>query len=356
MKQRNYQKGALKILGLFIFLSFFLINFASAKTCDLNVSLVNQDPYPAVPGDYVDVVFQVSGIDSLDCGGAKFKLIPSYPFSIDENDTNRVLEGNTFGSGYKKEWMIPYKLRVNKDALDGDSKITIASGQKINYEQEDVFVFRDFYITIQDSRTDFDSVIQEVSGSEISIAIANIGEYTANSVVVRIPEQDNFKATGISGQMVGNLDAGDYTIVSFSLNPIIQKRTQSDEDSEKTDFKNKNLQFDIYYTDTLGERRIVNMNLPLQMNSGALTNGEEQSGTFQKRINVEQNSKTNWNLWIAIGVIIILVIILYIKFQKIIKRLTQKIKKLFNKKKQLNNISNVIPDWMNNDKDGEKKK
>jgi len=45
------------------------VSFATAAVeCNLDAKMINQDPYPAVPGEYVKVVFELTGISSLDCG------------------------------------------------------------------------------------------------------------------------------------------------------------------------------------------------------------------------------------------------------------------------------------------------
>ncbi len=362
MEQDNKNKDVLFLVGVFLLFGMFLITFVSAESCSLSISLVNQEPYPAIPGDYVDVLFQVDGVENPNCDGAIFELITSYPFSVDENDTTRVLDGSTWGLKYKTEWMIPYKVRVDEDAFDGNATLTV------KYGEETKFISQDFDIVIQDSRTAFDAVIQESTSSEVSIAIANIGKYVANSVVVRIPEQDEFRVTGTDGQMVGNLDAGDYTIVSFSIVSMIQRGSQtsdSDGDAEyiKPNFKNQgsNLQFNIYYTDTLGERRIVNMELPLQMASTLLTEDGKMPEGFSGR-----NMKTNessWSHWYTLIIILLLVVgisFLYKKYpeqtREFYVKLKQKIKRIFNKKKQNKNTSDTIPDWIKNDKNKEKKK
>ena len=346
------------LFGLFLLFGIFLVSFISAESCGLSISLVNQDPYPAIPGDYLDVVFQVDGIENPECEGTIFDLDLSYPFSIAENDTLRTLEGSTWVLKYKTEWMIPYTLKVDADAFDGNSTLTV------KYGQEETFVSSDFDILIQDSRTNFDAVIQEVSGSEVSIAIANSGEYTANSVVVRIPEQESFRTTETDGQMVGNLDAGDYTIVSFTLTSAMQKNMQSKDNVNKTNFqenKKNNLEFDIYYTDSLGERRIVNMELPLQINSVLSTdNGQMPAGFSGKEGKRKEESKTNWTLWIILGIVIVVGYFLYKKNPKETKEFynksKQKFTELFHKKKHTDNTSNTIPDWVKNAKDKEKKK
>jgi len=233
--------------------------------CAMNVTLVNQNPYPAQPNSYVEVVFQVSWMQNYVCNGSRFELVTDYPFSLDSQSALRILPDDTYIQGYKKDWMVPYKLRVDKDALNGEAEIEVRYSPGI---WNSTSMTKKFNITIEDARTIFDAVIQEISGSDVSIAIANAGKYTANSVVVRIPEQENFAVSGSDGQMVGNLESGDYTVVAFSLTqkanpPFGESGTFSRQDVEKNaSAGTRTLKFDIHYTDNIGVRRVVNMELP----------------------------------------------------------------------------------------------
>lgn len=337
------------VLGLFILLGIFLANFVSAEPCSLSVNLVNQDPYPAIPGDYVDLVFQVSGVENPNCVGAVFELIPSYPFSIDSDDNYKVLEGSTYVQGYKTDWMIPYMLRVDEDALDGISEVVV------KYGQTNTAISKEFEVTIQDSRTDFDSVIQEYSDSEVSIALANVGKYSANSVVIRIPDQDDFMVTGTDGQMIGNLDAGDYTIVSFSVSMISQQGMRPRDTNENVSFENQNtnFEFDVYYTDELGERRVTNMNLPLNMGSSVSVNSDFPGipGDFNGR---EMKKTNSFSLWYTLAVILILIFVLLFVYKKYSRKIDEKFNLFFKKKKK--DSSPGIPDWMNKLREKENKK
>lgn len=279
------------IMGIMGFVS--AASTAGASSCGFNVTLVNQDPNPAVPGSYVDLVFQASGFDKPDCRDVSFEVVPNYPFTIKGNETLKQLSGSTWTAGYNGVWNIPFTLGVDKDALDGKSQIEVryySTNNPLSY------VSQRFDIDIKDSRTNFDAVIQEVSGSDVSIAIANTGKYTANSVVVRIPQQESFKATGTDGQMVGNLASGDYTIVGFSISQIN---------------KVSGLKFDIYYTDNIGERRIVNMELPVSMVSNSSLAGGYSSRTA--------TTSTSSNYIYAIIVLVIVIVILAYKYPEIIK-------------------------------------
>lgn len=329
----------------FSILAVSLLSFASADaaTCNLEVSLINQDPYPAIPGDYVNLVFQISGVQNSYCEGAWAELVPSYPFSLDENDALRTLNGSTWTSNNKNEWMIPFKLRVDKDALDGNASIEVHYNSGKNGLGS--YYMQKFNIIIQDSRTNFDAVIQETSGNDVSIAIANTGKYTANSVVVRIPEQDSFMVGGTDGQMVGNLESGDYTIVGFNIIPKMQPNMQN---ASRTNFHSSNLKFDIYYTDNLGERRIVNMELPLNLaETGNFTmgnfNGIRRNGATASGNNSIWSS---WYVWLVLVIAALLIYGFYHKYRRKIRSL------LLNKK----DSSEKVPDWIKNAKDKEKRK
>ncbi len=368
--------------SLFIILGFVLITIASVRAptasttsttssgdkyytgCYLmNVSLVSQDPYPATPDSYVTVVFQVSGIQNPDCGGAKFEFVPTYPFSLDTNDAVRTLNATTYAYGYNGVWVLPYKLRVDKDALDEESEIEIhyVPGNKAL----DTPIIKKFKIKVQDARTSFDAVIQESTGSQVSIAIANTGKYAANSVVVRIPEQEYFSVVGTDGQMVGNIDSGDYSMVSFEVsskragmsaqNMTLPKNMPSQNTAPKniTRLRNmtrtqntapKELKFDIYYTDNIGERRVVNMALPF--NYGNATNnfsGIRTSGIRATTTKTSSSLLPSSNPWVIVVLILIMAFIAYRVYN--IKREGKK-----------GTISHEIPDWVkNSEKKGKNK-
>jgi len=237
-----------------------LATFCSASSdytvgCIPEVSMISQDPYPAMAKDYVDVVFQVNNVDGNDCDeGIWFEIVPEYPFSLDGDDAIQYLGDNTYNSEYTSSWIVGYTLRVDEDALDGTYDIEVRYG--LNSKNKESYLFDNFTIAVEDATTSFDAVIQDINEDEVSLAIANTGENTANAVIIRVPEQEDFEVTSTDGQMLGNLDAGDYTIVSFNL---VETR-DAGEDSV--------FQYDIYYTDDRGERRVVNMETSLDLGGG----------------------------------------------------------------------------------------
>lgn len=86
--------------------------------------------------------------------------------------------------------------------------------------------------------TDFGVSLQQVSGSTVTLSVANIGINKAAAISVKIPEQEAFAVEGASEVFLGNLNSGDYTVASFRL---------------KSKGKGS-LIVEVYYTDTAGNR------------------------------------------------------------------------------------------------------
>ena len=338
-KKKNYLKYSLAfflVLGLISFIS------AASNVCNPGINIISQDPNPAIPNDYVKIVFEISNLSY--CDGLSVKLNPEYPFSLDsDNDLIQTISSVPFTQDGKNVWMVSYKLRIDANAFDGDYNLKLqykpGSSQTFTSYIEDKF-----NISIKDSRTQFDAVIQETSGSQVSIAIANIGKYAANSVVVRIPEQDSFTTTGTDGQMVGNLESGDYTIVGFTITPkrlfsqnMTRVRTDSNQPIQNMTSQTPKLKFDVYYTDNLGKRRIENMQLPLKMNNSSISaNGFSRTSTTSKTGFFSKGYS-----WIIIIVLLILVYYFYRNPEKL-KVIIEKMKPEKSKKSSVQEI----PDWI----------
>jgi len=65
--------------------------------------------------------------------------------------------------------------------------------------------------------TDFDVAFSQSSAGQTSLSVANTGNNPAQSVSVRVPQQPNYRVSGSDSAIIGNLDKGDYTVVSFQI-------------------------------------------------------------------------------------------------------------------------------------------
>jgi len=128
--------------------------------------------------------------------------------------------------------------------------------------------------------TDFDVTYSESSSGQISLSVANIGNNPAYSVTVRVPEQQGFRTTGSASSIIGNLDKGDYTIVTFQISfagfnrtvgQIGQPSGQGGESAPvqtlQRNATNTNLKVLVEYTDTTGERHSLEKTVIIQPSS-----------------------------------------------------------------------------------------
>jgi hypothetical protein len=267
----------------------------------LNVNLVNQNPLQADPGAYVDLYFKVenSGTDSAQ--SVTLQLIPEYPFSLDPG-VNAVQELGTIPGlqNGNNAFFARYKVKVDKDALNGDNEIKLkySEGSATSYYTET------FNISVTNPRTDFDVVAQDQS----TLAIANIGANTAQSVIVRIPSQPNYRVNGTSATIIGNLNAGDYTLATFQILSTRASNISSNVSNVPSSGPS-DLTVEISYTDTLGIRRTVDKNVSYEFSTSSIT-GRTFTRTSQSLLPI-----SNGILYIIIGVVGIVVIVIFIKIR-----------------------------------------
>jgi len=259
----------------------------------IKIVLVNQDPSSAVPGEYVNLLFKVENRGTNDAKNVSLELLFQYPFSLDPG-LNTIQELGTvkgLQSG-DNSFLVRYKVKVDKDAVDGGNEI------KLKYSEYDSSATTKFNISVSDSRTDFDIVVQDST----TLAIANIGSNTAYSVIVKIPEQKDFRVSGTSANIIGNLNAGDYTLTTFQINPtgIANVSTSG----------GKNLTVEISYTDTLGIRRTVQKEVSFDSVS------ESAKSTIQASQSSTSIIGNNGLTYIIIGVVGIVVVVAFLKIRK----------------------------------------
>jgi len=259
---------------------------SSSSSAFLNLVSLKYEPYPVNPGEYFTLWLKAENPGGELTENATFELVPEFPFSLDSNE-DPVRKYGRLSSA--EPVILEYKIRTDKDAVEGENKI------KIRYNTDgkgSSWATEDFDITVTDVQTDFDLVLQEVTEGEASIAIANTGKNAAYSVIVRVPEQDSFEAVGTDGQMVGNLENGDYTLVGFQ---ITGKKKASGE----------KLKIQIDYTDTIGERRSLIKEIPFNANNGASYNLTASSA---RNGNIRQTNQTTtyqqWWFWAIIIVVL----------------------------------------------------
>ena len=223
---------------MLIFLLVFSITLVSAEACDLTVSLLNQDPYPAVPGDYVKLVFQIAGLASSECGDINFALLEKYPIEFDPEETGeRSFSSIDYIKDYQSTIQIPYEVRIDSDALDGANPIEINIQNK-----NDAPLTKTFNIEVDDVRADFEIYIKDYDykTNELTLEVLNIEESDVEALSIEILQQEIIQVKGPNRMVVGDLDSNEYTTAEFEATLI-----------------NGEFNVNLIYSDTINIRRTV---------------------------------------------------------------------------------------------------
>lgn len=275
-----------------MFFGIFLLSLAgvSAEVCKIIPSLINQDPYPAIPGDYVKIVFQVDGVANPECGIVEFELIEQYPLIFDPNTEAKItINSGTYQKDFSSFLIAPYKVRVDENALDGDNPIEVQFkyGNQLTYET------KQFDLNVEDIRADFEIHIKKYSPTTkvLTLEVLNIGKSDIQALTLEIPKQDNIEIKNSNINIVGDLDSNEYTTADFEATP-----------------KKGEILVKITYTDSINTRRTVEKSVYFD------------PAYFQGRI--EDQKKSGAGTYIIIAVIIL--IIIWIVYRRIKKKRAKK--------------------------------
>ena len=216
----------------------FSISFALAEPCNPEVTMLNQDPYPAVPGDYVKLVFQIEGLENPECGDIIFELLEDYPIKFDPNENGiRSFKKVDYIKDYESNILIPFEVRLDENALDGASPVEF-SIKNLGKSR----VSKTFDLEVEDARADFEIYIKDYdySTKELTIEVLNIENSDVEALTIEIPKQDGVEVKGSNRIVVGDLDSNEYTTADFEA--TIQ-------DGE--------IQLNLIYSDSINVRRTL---------------------------------------------------------------------------------------------------
>jgi len=229
-------KGAILLILIFM-LSFSFVSAQTIEGCSLDATLVNQDPYPAVPGESVKVVFQINGVEDTSCGTIAATLVEKFPFSVDpESESSININSGTFVKDFGTHLLFPVKLRVDADSLEGDNLLDLhVTSSRGSLTQT-------FNINVGDLRVDFEISIKDYDPTKkvITFEILNIGEHDVEALTIEISSQENLEVKGSSRNIIGSLDSNDDTTFTFEGTPDTGE-----------------ISLVVIYTDEINERRTL---------------------------------------------------------------------------------------------------
>jgi len=240
---------------------------ANVGACNPSISLLNQDPYPAIPGEYVKLVFQVDGLDNSNCGNFYFELINDYPISFDPGaNTSLILQSGTYVSNYGSFALVPFKVRVNETALNGDNELWVKYSPN-NQVAQPTYFLKKLNLAVNDTKSDFEVSIKDYdyTTQTATFEILNIGKNNVEGLTVDLPNQENFSVKGNTRNILGSFNSGDDT--SFTFEGIPKKGAIS---------------LDIKYNDNIGVRRELTkaVNFDPELFTGRIKDQKSTNYTF----------------------------------------------------------------------------
>jgi len=317
-------------------------NFSVTLSSKEYAQIIYVDKAKLAPGNVTDMSFTITNI-----GNAALQNLV-----FDWNEPNSViLPVYSSSTRYVKyldagqSVVLDYQVIADVNAKPGlyALKLNLQTESTINTQQQVISTVAGVFVG---GDTNFDVTFSESTAGQTSLSVANTGNNPAQSVSVRIPDQANFKVTGSSSSIIGNLDKGDYTLVSFQIVPSSVYAAMGGQGGSGTrgarqatgttlsadqiaalrqNSGRNNLTVQIDYTDTTGQRQTVLKNVPIQFRSSTLTTGTNGS-----------SRSTGFNIFsttnIIFAVIIIILIAGYIILRK--KPNRDKLMGFFSRKKK----------------------
>ena len=190
-------------------------------------------------------------------------------------------------------------VQEDKDAVLGEYQVEFRA-----YDNPNLYASYFFNVKIDDVTSNFDVAFQDVNKDGVSIAVSNTGKNTANAITVKLDNQKDFDLLGISNYIIGNLNAGDYTIISTLVKP-------KDSNNENLD-----LTLDIDYTDIVGNRRTVHKDIPVAMTYQVKKGFTDLTDAVIINPNLNKNSGSKFYMYTTIILVLVIIGMVFYRRRK----------------------------------------
>src|SRR3989344_3391963 len=320
----NYAEAVMKEIDVFNSSSPSTITGPTMDEAQFVFANLRYEPYPVNAGEWFDVWIKVQNVGRGDATNATFTLIPSYPFDAPEQSLTQnlgLLPGIASEIKYRKpgesignarQVVLKYRLKTANNAAEGVQNLNFLASPYSTIKQQTIYSIP---IEIAKTKTDFAITLQDVSDQGVSFAIANIGGNPATAVTLSLEPKEGVTVKGASSTIIGNLDTGDFTTVTFQITQSAQGRnfTQERNFIQSRSPINEIL-MTISYTDTAAIRNTLEKNVSVDLVTA------NQTAIFRARATASQNISifSKYATWIygVIGLMSGIIITSYIYSRK----------------------------------------
>jgi hypothetical protein len=308
LKVMYYEKGSTEMTKKSLYL-----DVKSKETAQV----IHIDKSILVPGKQSSLKFTINNL-----GNAPLRDL-TFNWDNDQNiilpvgsDNTRYIKYIDIGNGTDLE----YQVIADTNAQPGLYKLNLylSYDDSFSNQTKKISTFAGVYVG---GGTDFDVAFSDNANGIMSFSVANIGSNPANSVSVIIPEQLVWSVSGTNSVIIGNLNKGDYTVASFKLQSSIsnmssqnrvarnnsnsQGRPMQRSMNGSTNSSSDTVLVQIAYTDTMGERTVVQKEVKIGLQNVASADG--LTGSQGRRGAVPQASVFSTYMWYFIGAAVLLV-------------------------------------------------
>lgn len=225
-----------------------------------NVEVIHIDKTTLIPGKQSSLKFTINNVGNAPLKDVTFNW---------ENKNNIVLPVGSDNTRYiryidiKESFNLEYQVIADTNANPGLYRLDLylTYTDSVNGTTKQLSTIAGVYVG---GETDFGITFSESADGETSFNVANTGSNPAYAVVVIIPKQRDWKVSGSNSVMIGNLNSGDYTAASFRLQSTITSQNNSSSE----------IMIQIEYTDTMGERKIIDKKVEVEGFQDIATDGK----------------------------------------------------------------------------------
>lgn len=225
----------------------------------LKINLLNQDPDPAKPGDYVELRWKVEKIGRNPLSGISFDLETEYPFSFDSSDTKIKSIGSWTGySNDENYYTLYYKVLVAEDAIKDTYELNLVARFNDGIVQRKTFEIR-----VDEKKTSSFVVGQLITSpiklyadtdeNRLDVTIENIGDDDAQVVVAELDLPDGFEESyGYSTRAnLGTIKEGQNKVATYYVNIDKLVKEGTVDAKLRISFKDNGDEDNVYETVTL---------------------------------------------------------------------------------------------------------
>ena len=276
-----------------------------------NAEVIHIGQTMLVPGKQSSLIFTINNV-----GNAPLRDL-TFSWSNDDkiilpvgSDNTKYIRYIDIGNGTD----LDYQVMADTNAVPGLYKLNLhlTYEDSMSNQTKTINTFAGVYVG---GGTDFDVAFSDNANSQMYFSVANIGSNPANSVSVVIPDQPGWSVSGPNSVIIGNLNKGDYTVASFKLqSPLSNMNSQNGTGRSNTSFQGRSMQrsmngssdtvhVQIAYTDTMGERNVVDKYVKIGLQNIASADG--QAGFQGRRGAAQQASVLSDNMLYFFGIIVL---------------------------------------------------